>query len=157
MLSTFVVTAQEVNNSLWGFEATSGIKVECECHNIAHKPPLPWSTLLPITAHLFGVAVLTLASLTSQLNDALRIVTGCLGATPTDNLFVLSEIQPTELCRQKVILSLARRAQEPAHHHKRRVSLSCWYLRQLKLRYPFVPAALELLYDLAQSGISVVQ
>ena len=33
----------------------------------------------------------------SVLNDALRIVTGCLGPTPTDHLPVLSGIQPAEL------------------------------------------------------------
>ena len=35
--------------------------------------------------------------------------------TPTDNLFVLSRITPTELRRKKTILSLACRAQEPGH------------------------------------------
>ena len=35
----------------------------------------------------------------SVLNDALRIVTGCLRPTPTDHLPVLSGIQPAELCR----------------------------------------------------------
>ena len=46
----------------------------------------------------------------SVLNDALRIVTGCLGTTPTDNLPVLSGIQPAELRRQEAILSLANRS-----------------------------------------------
>ena len=49
------------------------------------------------------------------INDVLRIVTGCLRPTPTDNLFILAGIQPTELCRQKAELFLARRAQEPGH------------------------------------------
>ena len=35
----------------------------------------------------------------SVLNDALRIVTGCLPPTPTDYLPVLSGIQPAELCQ----------------------------------------------------------
>ena len=34
----------------------------------------------------------------SVLNDALRIVTGCLCPTPTDHLPVLAGIQPAELC-----------------------------------------------------------
>ena len=34
----------------------------------------------------------------SVLNDALRIVTGCLRPTPTDHLHVLSGIQPAEIC-----------------------------------------------------------
>ena len=46
----------------------------------------------------------------SVLNDALRIVTGCLRPTPTDNLPVLSSIQPAELRRQGGTLSLANRS-----------------------------------------------
>ena len=45
----------------------------------------------------------------SVLNDALRIVTGCLRPTPTDHLPVLSGIQPAELRRMGVTLSLAYR------------------------------------------------
>ena len=45
----------------------------------------------------------------SVLNDALHIVTGCLRPTPTDHLPVLSGIQPAELRRMGVILSLAHR------------------------------------------------
>ena len=43
----------------------------------------------------------------SVLNDALRIVTGCLRPIPTDNLSVLSTIQPAELRRQEATLSFA--------------------------------------------------
>ena len=45
----------------------------------------------------------------SVLNDALRIVTGCLRPTPTDYLPVLSGIQPAELRRLGATLSLAHR------------------------------------------------
>ena len=45
----------------------------------------------------------------SVLNDALRIVTGCLRPTPTDHLPVHSGIQPAELRRMEAILSLAYR------------------------------------------------
>ena len=34
----------------------------------------------------------------SVLNDALRVVTGCLRPTPTDHLPILSGIQPAEFC-----------------------------------------------------------
>ena len=52
----------------------------------------------------------------SVLNDALRIVTGCLRPTPTDHLPVLSVIQPAELCRMGVTLSLAHRGSlDPDH------------------------------------------
>ena len=43
----------------------------------------------------------------SVLNDALSIVTGCLSPTPTDHLPALSGIQPAELRRLSVTLSLA--------------------------------------------------
>ena len=45
----------------------------------------------------------------SVLNDALRIVTGCLRPTPTDHLPVLSGIQPVELRQMGATLSLAHR------------------------------------------------
>ena len=45
----------------------------------------------------------------SVLNDALLIVTGCLRPTPTDHLTILSGIQPAELRRLDVTLSLAHR------------------------------------------------
>ena len=45
----------------------------------------------------------------SVLNDALRIVTGCLRPTPTDHLPVLLGIQPAELRRMGATLSLAHR------------------------------------------------
>ena len=43
----------------------------------------------------------------SVLNDALRIITGCPGPTPTDDLSVLSGIHPAELRCQGATLSLA--------------------------------------------------
>ena len=50
------------------------------------------------------------------LNDALRIVTGCLSPTPTDHLSILSGIQPAELRRMGATLSLAYRGSlDPDH------------------------------------------
>ena len=43
----------------------------------------------------------------SVLNDALRLVTGCLRPTPTDHLPILSGIQPAKLRRMGATLSLA--------------------------------------------------
>ena len=40
----------------------------------------------------------------SVLNDALRIVTGCLRPTPTDHLSILSGIQPAEFRRADTLL-----------------------------------------------------
>jgi len=47
------------------------------------------------------------------INGALRIVTGCLRPTPANNLPILAGIQPAELRRNEVTLSLAHRALEP--------------------------------------------
>ena len=51
------------------------------------------------------------------LNDALRIVTGCLRPTPTDHLLsIISDIQPAELHRMGATLSLAHRGSlDPDH------------------------------------------
>ena len=49
------------------------------------------------------------------INDALRIVTGCLHPTPADTLPILAGIQPAELHRNGATLSLARHAMEPGH------------------------------------------
>ena len=52
----------------------------------------------------------------SILNDALRIVTGCLRPTLTDNLPILSGIQPAELRGMGTTLSLAHRGSlDPDH------------------------------------------
>ena len=52
----------------------------------------------------------------SVLNDALRIVTKCLCPTPTDHLPVISGIQPAELRRMGVTLSLAHHGSlDPDH------------------------------------------
>jgi len=80
------------------------------------------------------------------INDALRIVTGCLRPTPADNLPTLSGIQPAELCHIGATLSLARCAMEPEHllHSAltRPSSADAWHL---KSRHPFVPAAQHLI------------
>ena len=87
------------------------------------------------------------------INEALRLVTGCLRPTPTDNLNALSGILPSELRRKRATLSLARRAQEPNHLlHDRLMSHPYGGYRNLKSRHPFVPAALELLNDLNLNG-----
>jgi len=66
--------------------------------------------LVHSTGLLFGAAVLT----DPAMNDAVRIVTGCLRPTPADNLPMLAGIQPAELCRSGATLPLARCAREPA-------------------------------------------
>ena len=93
------------------------------------------------------------------LNDALSIATGCLRSTPTENLPVLSGIQPAELRRQGATLSLANRSSlgpgrilygkltEPQDASKER----------LKSRHPFDPASRKLLHNLSELDIRTAQ
>ena len=93
----------------------------------------------------------------SVLNDALRIVTGCLRPTLTDHLPVLSGIQPAELRRLGATLSLAYRGSlDPDHilHGLLSGSSDTGQVR-LRSRRPFVPAARNLLDNLAKLGIRV--
>ena len=76
------------------------------------------------------------------INDALRIVTGCLRPTPADNLPILAGIQPAELCHRGATLSLGCRAMEPGNLlHSALTHPSGAAARRLKSRHPFVPAA----------------
>ena len=73
------------------------------------------------------------------INDALRIVTGCLRPTPADNLPTLAGMQPTELRRIGATQSLARRAMESGHLlHSALTRLSSANARRLISRHPFV-------------------
>jgi len=56
------------------------------------------------------------------INDALRIVTGCLHPTPADNLPILAGIQPAEIRCNGATLSLACHATVPGHLHS---ALTC--------------------------------
>ena len=91
----------------------------------------------------------------SVLNDALRIVTGCMRPTPTDHLPVLSGIQPAELRQMGATLSLAYcESLDPDHILYGLLSGSS-DTRQVKLRSRclFVPAVRNLLDNLARHGI----
>ena len=91
----------------------------------------------------------------SVLNDALRIVTGCLRPTPTDHLPVLSGIQPGELRRLGATLSLAYRGSLDPDHILHGLLSGSSDTRQARLRSrrPFVPGARNLLDNLARLGI----
>ena len=91
----------------------------------------------------------------SVLNDALRIVTGCLRPTPTDHLPVLSGIQPAELRRLGATLSLAYRGSLYPDHILHGLLSGSSDTRQVRLRSrrPFVPGARNLLDNLARLGI----
>ena len=85
------------------------------------------------------------------LNDALRIVTGCLRPTPMDHLPVLSGIQPAELRRLGATLSLAHRGSLDPDHILYGLLSGSSDTRQVRLRSrrPFVSVARNLLDNLA--------
>ena len=91
----------------------------------------------------------------SFLNDALRIVTGCLRPTPTDHLHVLSGIQPAELRRMGATLSLAYRGSLDPNHilYGLLSGSSNTHQVRLKFRCPFVPGARNVLDNFARLGI----
>ena len=86
----------------------------------------------------------------SVLNDALRIVTGCLHPTPTDHLPVLSGIQPAELRCLGATLSLAHRGSLDPDYISYGLLSGSSDTRQVS---PFVPAARNLLDNLARLNI----
>jgi len=74
------------------------------------------------------------------INNALRIVTGCLRPSPADDLPILAGVQPAELRRNIATLSLARRAVEPRHLlHSALTRPPGADARLLISRHPFVP------------------
>ena len=95
----------------------------------------------------------------SVLNDALRIVTGCLRPTPTDCLPVLAGIQPAELRRLGATLSLAYRGSLDPDHilYELLAGPSDVHDEKLKSRRPFVSAAGRLLHNLFKLDISAAQ
>ena len=95
----------------------------------------------------------------SVLNDALRIVTGCLRPTPTDHLPVLAGIQPAGLRRLGATLSLANRGIRNPDHilHGQLVRPPDANEERLISRRPFVPAARKLLDNLSTLDIRAAQ
>ena len=142
-LATPVVLLRSLAGSSWGAGSrTLRIAFLALIHSAAEYCAPVWSQ----SAHM--------RLIDKPINDALHLVTRCLRHTPTDNLFVLSGITPTELRRKRATLSLACRAQEPGHLlHDRLTSHSYGGHRQLKSRHPYVPAAQELLRNANELGI----
>ena len=91
----------------------------------------------------------------SVLNDALRIVTGCLRPTLTKHSLILSGIQPAELRRLGETLSLAHGGSLDPDNIL--YGLLSGFLdacqERLRSRRPFVPAAQNLVDNLAILGI----
>ena len=94
-----------------------------------------WAPVWCRSAHTFLID--------SVLNDALRIVTGCLRPTPTDYIPVLAGIQPGEPRRLGATLSLAYRGSLDPDHilYELLAGSPDGYRGRLKSRRPFVPAA----------------
>ena len=88
----------------------------------------------------------------SVFNDALRIVIGCLRLTPMDHLSILLGIQPAELRRMGATLFLAHRGSLDPDHILYGLLSGSSDTRQgiLRSRRPFVPAARNLLDNLAR-------
>jgi len=83
-------------------------------------------------------------------------VIGCLRPTPIVILFVLAGITPTEL-RRRATLSLACRAIDPEHLLLDQLLFTpTTQQEELKLRHPFILAALEQLKDLDKSNLTAV-
>ena len=145
-LTTHVGLLRRLAGSSWGADArTLRIATLALIHSAAEDCAPVWSR----SAHT--------CLIDKSIDDALRLVTGCLRPRPRDNLFVLSGITPTELSRKRATLSLAY-AQEPRHLlHDQLTSHSYGGHRQLKSRHPFVPAALELLRDVRKLGTSAAR
>ena len=95
----------------------------------------------------------------SVINDASRIVSGCLRPTPSVYLPVLSGIQPAELRRQGATLSLANRSSlDPDHilHGQFHESQDICRERS-KSRHSFVPAVRKLLDSLSEMDVHAAE
>ena len=95
----------------------------------------------------------------SILNDALRIVTGCLCPTPTKDLPVLAGIQPAELRQLEATLALANCAIHDPDHvlYGQLVGQQDAHQRRLRSRRPFVPATSKLSGSLSKLDIRIKQ
>ena len=97
---------------------------------------------------------LSYSPLDSVLNDAMRIVTGCLRLTPMDYLQILVVIQPVELRRHGATLSCIPQSDGSQNLlHKLIVGSITAYKEKLRSRHSFVPAACKLLNELPKRSI----
>ncbi|CAM4690332.1 unnamed protein product [Leuciscus chuanchicus] len=83
--------------------------------------------------------------LDTALNTALRTVSGCLRATPTNQMPVLGGIAPAEVRREGALLALAREAQASESHFLHKSVTETPQRMRLKSRRPFATHAKELL------------
>jgi len=112
-----------------------------------------WSIQPQSTARLSGAHT---RHIDPAINDALRIVTGCLRPTPADNLHILAGNKPAGLHRSGATLSLARHAMAHGHLlHSALASPPSGNARRLKSKHPFVPAPQHL--SLSDNNIRAAQ
>ena len=143
-LSSHVTLLRRLMGSGWG----AGVKILCITNlSLVHSTAEYCVPVWCRSAHTHLID--------SVLNDALRIVTGCLRPTPTNHLPVLSGIQPAELCRMGATLSLAYHGSLDPNHILYGLLSGSSDTCQLRLRSrcPFVPAVWNLLDNLARLGI----
>ena len=95
----------------------------------------------------------------SILDDALRIVTGCLRPTPTEDLPVLADIMPAELRRLGATLPLANCAIHDTDHVLlgQLVGQQDEHQGRLRSTRPFVPAKWKRLGSFSKMDIRVKQ
>ena len=81
----------------------------------------------------------------------------CLGSTPPDHLPLLSDIQPTKLCRLGATFALTYHGSLGPDHILYGLLSEFSDARQerLRSRWPFVPAARNILNNLAGLGIRI--
>ena len=123
-------------------EPTCGIRMECRWQEIALSPLFPRYTPQLGSTHT--------CLIDSILYNALRIVTGCLRPTPTEDLPVLAGIQPAKLRRLGATLFFANHAIHDPDHvlHGQLFGKQDAHQGRPTSRRPFVPVAWKLLDSL---------
>lgn len=83
--------------------------------------------------------------LDTALNNALRTVSGCLRATPVNQLPILAGIAPPTLRREAAVLALSRKALNNEDHLLHQIATKTPQHARLKSRRPFAEHANQLL------------
>ena len=131
--------------------------MECWCQNTTHSHLISGllNSRVVHTSPVSQRSQIDSVLIDIVLNDALHIITGCLRPTPTDHLPMLSDIQPAELHRMGATLAMAHCGSLDTDHKSYDLLGRSSDARQVRLRSrcPFVPAARNLLDNLAGLGI----
>ena len=98
-------------------------------------PALHWPSLLPSTEPRVVPSTHT-PSVDSALNDTMRLISGCIRSTPTEQLPVVSGILPPEIRRNTACFKLANRAAPKEDHLLHRAIHQENPIRRLATRRP---------------------